>query len=721
MTTSILVLASLLFDIRGVVLDPMGRPVPDAKVTCGSASATTDQVGTFTLAGDQACTAGATKGGFVAEPVSLKPGDGNTVTLALASQSERVVVTATGAPVALEEAGVAASVLTGSDIQVRNMHRVHDVLREVPGLNIVQTGSGGGTTSMFTRGGDSNASVVLLDGVPITDPGGSLNLAGLSTSGLDRIEVIRGPESALYGAEAASGVVQIFTKRGDLEATVPHGNLTYERGSFSTDHWTAGINGGLFQRIDYALTVDQLRTTGQFTNNAFRNTTGTANIGFRISDRTSLRGIFRSFDSFTGTPGLTGYRAYDLDGQSQDRDSAVGVRLDDSRGQRFSQKATFSYHRLRNLSRSDRSESYQIAALTRTEPGTVPSTYFVRLVTPTTTPDPGTSLVIRNYTAFGFSPSLNFTNRTSAGYQGTITHTGGAFIAGYDYEGQAGKITGLDVDRRNNGISLYEQYAWRNRIFIAGGARIEHSSIFGTYAAPRAAVTFRLPTDTHLRVSLGRGVKQPTLLESFARNPFFVGNPSLNPAKTDSFEVGLTREWMDRRVRTEVSYFRNRFTDLIQFVSDPVTFIGTWANVARSRSRGVEASVTAKVTSIVIARASYTKLNTRILESPTRSDIGLQLLRRPENSGSVSLQLAPKRWSAIVGARFAGNSRDGFNTFGINRISAYNVAFLSASWQATKNVTPFVGINNMFDEQYQQVGGFAAWGRNATGGLRITW
>jgi vitamin B12 transporter len=721
--TSIIFILSLMFDIKGTVVDPMGMPVPDARVVCNSTSVITDSTGTFTIPSNETCEATITKAGFASQRLSVRPGEENKVALELASVSERVVVTATGAPVALEEAGVAASIITSTDLQVRNMNRVADVLREVPGLNIVQTGSGGGITSMFTRGGDSNATVVLMDGIPVTDPGGSLNLAGFSTSAVDRVEVVRGPESALFGAEAASGVLQIFTKRGDPEAKVPHGMVTYERGSFSTDHWTASVNGGLLGRIDYALTADQFRTTGQFPNNTFRNTTGTANIGYRFSDVTTLRGIFRTFDSFTGIPGLTGYKAYDLDGTSTDRDSAAGFRFDDSRGMRFSQRAMFNFHRLRTYSQSPNSENYQIAALTRTEPGIagIPAIYFVRLATPTSVPDPGTSLVVRNYTAFGFSPSNNYTNRTSAGYQATLNHSGGSFIAGYDYERQAGLITSLDVHRRNNGVSLYDQWAWRQRIFVSGGARIENSNLFGWRFAPRGAITFRLPTETFLRLSLGRGVKQPTLLESFAQNPFFVGNPNLRPAITDSFEAGITREWFDRRVRTEFSYFRNRFTDLIQFVSDPVTFIGTWANVAKSRSNGFELSGTVRVNSFVRAKGSYTKLYSEVIASQTASDVGQWLLRRPQNSGTASLELTPRRWTAIIGARFVGESRDSFNTFGINRISPYNVAFLSASWQATKNLAPYVSVNNLFDEQYQQVSGYASWSRNALVGLRITW
>jgi outer membrane cobalamin receptor len=713
----------LAFDLRGLVLDPSGRPIPGAQVACaGSEPTTTDASGRFTLPGEQPCGARVSKSGFTSVSNSLEPSRETTIRLPLASQSDSVVVTASpGAPIALEEAGIAASIITSQQLTNRQAHRVADVLRDVPGINIVQTGSNGAITSLFTRGGDSNATLVLLDGIPVTDPGGSLNLTGLATAALDRVEVVRGPESALFGAEAANGVIQMFTKHGDPEATRPHGLLQYERGSFSTDHWTAGVDGGLFNRFDYALTTDQYRSTGEFPNNGFRSTTGTANVGVRIAERTSVRAIFREFDSFAGAPGQTLFGAWNLDGRADDRDSIVGIKLEDARGNWFSHRANFGYHRYRNRNEDLNTESYTLSALVRDVPGQFPGVYLVRPVPAGSAADAGTRLVNTTITNFGGS-NLNITDRTDAGYQATMNHTGGSFVAGYTFEGQSGLITGANVDRTNHGISLYEQFGWRQRVFLSGGARIEQSSVFGTRFAPRGAVTFRLPTETYLRLSVARGIKQPTLLESFAKASFFVGNPNLRPAQTDAFEAGLSREWWNRRVRTEASYFRNNVTDLIQFVSGPPpAFIGSWDNVQRVWSRGVELTTSAKVVSFVAVRGSYTRLATKIVSSGTVSDIGQTLLRRPANSGTISIDVTPKRWTVTLGARVIGESRDSFAAFGVNRISGYQPMFLSASWQATKNVAPFLRINNLSDQQYWEVAGYRAWSRNAAGGVRITW
>jgi vitamin B12 transporter len=120
-----------------------------------------------------------------------------------------------------------------------------DVLRDIPGLQVSQYGPPGSLAQIFTRGAERTGTLVLVDGVPLNDPGGELHAEHLSSEGIDRVEMVRGPESALFGAEAAAGVIQIFTKHGDPEDTIPHGFVSYERGSFQTDRWIANLTGGL--------------------------------------------------------------------------------------------------------------------------------------------------------------------------------------------------------------------------------------------------------------------------------------------------------------------------------------------------------------------------------------------------------------------------------------------------------------------------------------------
>jgi vitamin B12 transporter len=305
----------------------------------------------------------------------------------------------------------------------------------------------------------------------------------------------------------------------------------------------------------------------------------------------------------------------------------------------------------------------------------------------------------------------------SAGYQGTFSQSKGALVFGYDYERQAGTISGTNVARDNNGFYAHEQYALTSRIFVTGGVRVEHSSTFGEKFTPRGSVTFRLPTETFFRLSLGRGIKEPALIENFANESFFVGNPALKPEKTDTFEAGLSREWFGKRVRTELSYFRNLFTDRIEF--DFSKNPATWENIDRSWARGVELSGSAKVWRFVNARASYTKLYTRNVTNNLTDEF---LVRRPRNSGSVALELSPRRWSLMAGARFVGERpEDDFVFFAINRNTGYENVFVNGSFQVTRHVALQVRVDNALDEQYQEVLGYSGLARNATGGVKMTW
>jgi vitamin B12 transporter len=700
---------SFLFQIHGTVVDPSGRPVEGAQVSCGTETATTNSSGVFEVA--QSCQAKVEKPGFATATTAMDFSKENHIALSLSTQSDRVTVSATGAPLLLEEAGVSATIFTAPDFDISRGAFVSNLLRDVPGLNVVQTGQNGGIVSVFARGGSSSSTMVLLDGIPLTEPGGYYDFVHLTSAGLDRMEVVRGPESALFGAEASSGVIQIVTHQGDAESTRPHGTLIYERGSFSTDHWSAALDGGLAQKIDYAFTADQFRTTGEFPNDAYRITSGTVNLGYAISEATRLRAVFRTFDAYTGDPGQTFYDLYDLDANNHNRDAALSVRLDDARGKRYVQRFLAGYHRYRDTYSDTNTESYNVAALVNVQPG---GTYFVRQVPFTTT---GPDVVATNVTLYPF-PSATFTNRTTASYQGTVTENHGSLVFGYEFERQAGTISGTDVDRTNNGLYAQEQYSLTPRIFISGGLRYQHSSTFGEEVAHRGAVTFRLPTETFLRFSVSRGIREPALYDNFAHETFYVGNPNLKPEKTAAYEAGLSRSWFHNRLRTDAAYFYNNFTDLIEF--DFSAFPGTSINIDKARAQGMELSGSARIANHVTAHASYTLLDTKITKSSS-GDQGQELARRARNSGAVSIEVSARRWSLMLGARIVGERADDDFVFGITRNPGYEEVFFNGSWRLSAHFAPYLRIGNLTNQTYQEALGYEALSRNATGGVRFTW
>jgi vitamin B12 transporter len=718
--------------VRGVVVDPSSRPVPNAVVRCGDTKTETDSSGRFQFDTPAACDASVDRDGFDAAAIRLEPGGGEVqVRLEISRRSDRVVVSATRTPTTLEESGVSANVFTASDIDQRQSPVVADLLREVPGVNIMATGRRGSITSIFTRGAASTGTLLLLDGVPLNEPGGQVNLANLSTAGIDRVEVVRGAESALFGSEAAAGVVQLFSTRGDVESSKPHGSVAYERGNFQTDRWIANLNGGLLDRIDYSLTADQFHTVGMFANDYFRDTTGTANIGVRLTPKTQLRAVYREFDAVVGNPSQPGWGGFDSDAYGGDRSSTLSVRADDTRSSRFVQRFSFNYNRLRNLYQNVFADApVTVAALVQQVATPTPRVYMVQQVAPdfpaASTP---AGLTLVRQTIYDFPDSFTGVfDRKDADYQGTLTHRGGALVFGYRYDRQNGIISGADVNRTNNGGFVHEQYSIGRRLFLTGGARIENSTTFGSRFVPRGSATLQLFgvhqafSATYLRVSAGRGYTEPSLLENFARESFYVGNPALRPEKTNMFDAGIVQELFGRRVRAEITYFRNSFKDLI--VYDGSQSPATWSNIDRSWARGFETSFTVRPLRHFEVSGNYTKLYTKIVETNSfsvYSGPGQELPRRPRDSGAAWVSFTPRRWSLMVGGRAVGERQDADFVYGVTRNPGYGTMFVNASYQITRRLMPYFRMENALNEHYQEVLGYASLTRSVIGGVRVSW
>jgi vitamin B12 transporter len=719
-------------DIHGTIADPSGRPVEGARVSCSNKITYSDALGRFTVTGVDKCDAQIEKAGFSAQTLPLTAAMESKIALVITGPAESVVVTATRAETTPEQAAISASVVTERQLAALNYPMLPDVLRDIPGLQVSDYGRRGALTQIFTRGAERTGTLVLLDGVALNDPGGELNLAHVSTEGIERIEAVRGPESALFGAEAAAGVIQLFTKRGDPEDKIPHGAISYERGNFQTDRWIASLTGGSGGRLDYSLSAAELHTVGAYVNDFYRDNSGTANLGYRLSNATQLRGIFRIYDAHVGTPGQVAYGIDDPIPNEETRDSTVSLRLDDTRASNYIQRFTFGFNRLSDRFNDDEPFGGQnVAALVREVPGPLQRVYFVRLLNPLAAnpgPFPAGLSVVLGSVFFGPFDSLNLTERKTAGYQGTLSHHGGVLVFGYDYQNQSGDLSGVEASRNNHGFFANLQHSIGRRLYLTGGARVEHSSAFGTIGSGRGGASFLLLgehgalTSTLLRFSAGRGVTEPSLLENFAQSPFFHGNPALRPEVTNSYDAALVSDWLGRRVHTEVAVFRSSFRDLIAFVND------SWQNVQASWARGIETSAQARVARNILISGSYMRLYTRVTSStsPASSVVGIgqELIRRPRNSGAISLAVTPRRWSFIVGGRFVGERQDSdgftFNNI-INRNPGYENVYASASFEAHKHVTPVLRLENLLNERYEEVLGYQALSRSIIGGVRIHW
>jgi vitamin B12 transporter len=432
-----------------------------------------------------------------------------------------------------------------------------------------------------------------------------------------------------------------------------------------------------------------------------------------------------------------GYGVYDFGEHFTDRDYTAGLSLSDMRGRNFLQKISGGYNWERGIDINPQTDGpYSVAALVRDVFLPVQRVYLVTLLDPKRLPvagqiPAGERVVSRTVTLFGSAPSASIVSRGDFNYQGTWSQNTGSLVFGYDFERQGGVISNRDVSRSNNGFFANEQYTFFKRLSVSGGMRVEQSSIFGSEFTPRGAASFQAVgehgylSSLLVRTSAGRGIREPSLLDSFAKDPSFVGNPSLRLEKTNSYEAGILAEWFHRRLRTEVSAFRNSFRDLIVFVSLPNSVVGTWANVDAAYARGFEFSAQTRPWRNVQLAGQHTMLWSRVINSATpqslSTGIGQELGRRPRNSSSLSLTIAPSRWSFEITAWYFGEHQEQSDLFGVNRAPAYWGSMASGSYRLSKHVFPFLRVENVTNSRYQEVLGYNNLSRNIRGGTRLEW
>src|SRR3954469_22510027 len=329
--------------ISGVVVDPSGRPIPRAAVQivapdgAVAASTLTEADGTFRVAtGPDRCRVRVSLPGFQDTTVECAATP-LRVALGVAPVAEDIVVSATRTEAPSGQVASSITVFESAEIERKQQPLLADLLRDAPGTTVVRTGGVGTVTSLFVRGGESNYTKVLLDGVPLNEPGGAFNLSNVTTENLDRVEFARGANSAVYGSDAMTGVIQLFTRRG--RTARPEGEFRLEGGTFSTLRGSGGI-AAKAGRLDYSADVTGLSTDNEVPNNHFDNTTLSGNVGALLGHGATLRLIARAERGKTGTPGQTVFGRPDMDAFYQRHDQVWGLTFDQSTGV-LHQRATY--------------------------------------------------------------------------------------------------------------------------------------------------------------------------------------------------------------------------------------------------------------------------------------------------------------------------------------------------------------------------------------------
>ena len=688
--------------MSGVVVDPAGRPVPRARVRvvdaggAETASAFADDMGRFhfdTTPGN--CRVEAALAGF--EPATAACSTQSLrLQLAVAPIAERVMVTATNTPTPTSQIGASVSVFTSEDLDARREPLVADLLRTTPGALVIRTGAPGGVTSLFVRGGESNYNKVMIDGIPINEPGGTFNFSNVTTDNLDRIEVVRGANSALFGSDAMASVVQLFTKHADRMDPHPHVSASVEGGTFNTVNASAAVTGAS-GKFDYMLGATRLSTDNNVANDKFENTALTLNAGFDLGHGATVRAIGRAELEHAGTPGPTALKPPDHDAFFERHDGLGGLTFDQAVTPAFHQHAVYSL-----------GVSNQISS----------------------------NLVADSSSDFTYDSTTNL-QRHYASYQADVrlpraAHADHLLTVLTDWNGERIHLTDrmpfdpADAEsrhsRNNIGASIQEQALW-SRVFVTVGGRIEHNDSFGTAAVPRGSIVVIARQargslgDTRLRGSAGLGIKEPTALQSFSTNAFFKGNPDLKPERSTSFELGIDQRFANDRAKVEATWFDNRFTDQITLIS------ALYQNLPKTRARGAEIGIDLAPVQMLHVHAGYTLLDSSIVASASSSiqfQPGAELFRRPRHSGYVGATLSRDRVSLGINGLFVGRFQDNDFSFPATTLNAgYTLWNGRVSVDIAKRLTLLGSIDNIANASYTEPLGYPALGRAGRLGLRV--
>ena len=626
-----------------------------------------------------------------------------------AQEMDDLVVTATRLATPRGELASSVTVITAEDIQRRQFRSVPQALRSVPGLHVVQTGGPGQQTSVFMRGANSNHTLVLIDGVEVSDPSspaGAVDFSNLWLDNIERIEIVRGPQSTLYGSDAIGGVIQITTRRGEGKL---HGAGKLEGGSDNTVNQQASAAGST-DRVSYSFGVTHTDTDGDSVTPArlrngvsaeddnYENWTTSARLGMAVSDTLEVTVFGRYIDSETDLdPELEMFGF----GTTEDRDARLEQTEYLLRGEATAQllaglwEATFStsYTDYDRKNRNDRQSPTE--TLTRTS-------------------FDGDKLKfeLKNdfYPVDAHILTLGLETEKENMDSGGFSDFGGFFI---------GEET--NADARNKAVYTQDQFSYGERIFGTIGMRYDDYDGFGSEITYRVAPVYvHRQTNTRLKASVGTGFKAPTLFQTEGFTPnnfgsFYRGNPDLDPEESFGWEVGMEQMLWGERLNFGVTWFKSDIDDLMQVVFDP-SFNSTYENIDNADIQGAETFIQLRPLESLSVRLDYTYTDAE------DNDTGEPLLRRPKYKLDLDVEFQPvSRVSINLAINYVSDYKDiSRETSGIIKGDDYAVLDIAADYLLNKQWRLFGRVENATDEHYEPADGFQASDRGLFAGAELT-
>ena len=613
------------------------------------------------------------------------------------------VVTATRVPGALATPTATATVLYGEVLRAEGVTHLADALQRVPGIAVARSSSFGSQTALFMRGGQSNYVRVLLDGVPLNEPGGVLDLGRITLDDIERIEIVRGPASVLYGSEAVTGVIQLFTRR----AVAGHRYAELGGGSFGGRRASLGADGTLAS-ASWSLRGDHHASAGILEyNNAYRNDGLTASLAFAPGERHDVRITSRynasSYQYPTGSSGAL----EDRDAERTEHRVLVGLdagRRWNVRNETRLQLAANTLHPRTSDRSDDNSDTLGFFG------------YLARGVVTRRIADLRHTVRVgqAQYLSFGgeFSRDVERSRSVSLSEYGDFAD---AFEAARETRALYAQALG---DAGTLSYSL--------------GARVDDNSAFGAFRTVRVGAAWRFARAARLRASFGNAFKAPSFFENFATG-YAVGNAALRPERTRSAELGVETT-VGTGTMLRLTGFTQRFRDLVQYTfAPPSPGEPNFYNIAEANAGGVEVEATAADIAGFRVGGSYTWTDTRVVDAGFDSGAGAnfvaggRLIRRPEHSASVQLA----RSVADVGTFGAVATRTGrredrdFAAYPATPVmlAPFTTVDLSADLGLPTRLLPSarlqLRVENVGAVRYERIVGFAAPGRAYSVGVML--
>lgn len=709
--------------VRGTVADSLGAAIPNARVELMSgstsiASATADGAGRYKFhdvsAGRYKIRANAPSFDWTASQPFYVGESANAnvdLLLAIGVVSQTITVTATGTPTPQAQVGASVTLLSRDDYA--DKLDVHEALRLLPGAQLTQTGRRGGLGDVFVRGGNSNANKVLIDDVPANDIGGAVDFGVLATAGIDQIEVLRGPNSALYGSDALAGVVSINTPRGTTP--LPEVTYTIDGGNFGT-YRQEGTLGGSHKQFDYFADFARFDTSNGAVRDSFHNGTFAGNVGWTPGANTEFRATVRRLVTAAGEPNAIQLFGIPDDAGQKEQETFIGAT--------FQQQTTSRWHNLLRygaLRLRSQFTNYSATGIFFDNPNPFVGPEYL-----------GAPVTIRGANGYSISGQAFFQSVqpypsqfvTSADrdfvYAQTTYQVKPQLTAllGFRYEAERGftqsSFGKSPTDRRNYSYTLQLAGSLANRFYYTLGSGIENNSIFGVEATPRVSLAYYLLrpdsskvfSGTKVRGNFGTGIKEPSifnagnslfsLLQQLSNGQQLISQFHVTPIgaeRSRTYDGGIEQSLFEGRAKMGITYFHNEFTHMVEFVPmqglidlgvpQPIASalqFGATVNSQAFRAQGGEAELEYRLRRGLVARGGYTYLDAVVQRSFTGDALGPSFnlsstfptipigafsplmgarpFRRAPHSGYLALSYHRSKWTGSLTGTFVGRRDD---------------------------------------------------------------